>query len=176
MKKKGIVKGWAVGLMALFVFLQAGAAWGWFGFGGSTEKAADSMMPHFVLSSAVAGPDLDSEDLQGKVLLINFWATWCGPCVEEYPDLMRLHQAFADQGFTVLGISTDKSKRAVTKFAEKYGHVYPMLMADSAVVRDFGAGIGLPVSFLVDRQGKIIKRYYGPRTFEQFAEDIATVL
>lgn len=166
----------AVLMVALLVLcMQAGDAWSW--FGGSKKKTADGMMPHFVLSSALeGGPSIKSDDLQGQVLLVNFWATWCGPCVEEYPDLMRLHENFAEKDFSVVGISTDQSKSSVRKFVEKYGHVYPMLMTTSAVTRDFGAGIGLPVSFLVDRKGKIAKRYYGPRTYEQFAKDIEALL
>lgn len=162
-------------MLALLVFcMQAGDAWSW--FGSSKKKTADGMMPQFELSSVLKGPSVKSDDLQGQVLLINFWATWCGPCVEEYPDLMRLHESFIERGFSVIGISTDQLKSSVRKFIEKYGHVYPMLMATSAVTRDFGAGIGLPVSFLVDRKGKIVKRYYGPRTYEEFAKDIEELL
>ncbi|MEN8258073.1 MAG: TlpA disulfide reductase family protein [Thermodesulfobacteriota bacterium] len=175
MRKEVFAKSWSVWLIALVVvFMQAGEAWSW--FGSSKKKVDNGMMPQFVLSSAVAGPDLKSNDLQGKVLLINFWATWCGPCVEEYPDLMRLHETFVEKGFSVIGISTDQSKSSVRKFVEKNGHVYPMVMSSSAVTRDFGAGIGLPVSFLVDRKGKIVKRYYGPRTLEQFSEDVKGLL
>ncbi len=174
-RKTVFAKSWGVWLIAMFiVFGQAADAWSW--FGSTRKKAADGMMPHFVLSSALEGPALNSDELQGKVLLINFWATWCGPCVAEYPDLMRLHESFVGRGFSVIGISTDQSKSSVRKFVEKNGHVYPMLMTTSAVTRDFGAGIGLPVSFLVDRKGKIVKRYYGPRSFEQFAKDIEEIL
>ena len=176
-RKKAFVKSLSVWMIALFiVFLQTGVAWSWW-FGSSQEKAVvDGMMPHFVLSSAVDGTSLNSDELKGTVLLVNFWATWCGPCVEEYPDLMRLHETFAAKGFSVIGISTDQSTGAVRNFAEKTGHVYPMLITTSAVTRDFGAGIGLPVSFLVDRQGKIVKRYYGPRSLEQFSKDVEALL
>lgn len=176
MRKNNFTGKWAVLLVALvMVVLQAGPAWSW--FGGSKKKATeDGMMPSFTLSSAVDGAEVNSDSLLGTVLLVNFWATWCGPCVEEYPDLMRLQKAYGDQGFSVIGISTDQGRGVVVKFVEKYGHNYPMLMTTSAVTRSFGAGIGLPVSFLVDRRGKIAKRYYGPRSFEQFAADIAGLL
>lgn len=170
-RKKVFAKNVCAGMITLLVvFLQVGNAWSW--FGSSKKKAADGVMPQFVLSSALEAPVFNSDELKDTVVLINFWATWCGPCVEEYPDLMRLHETFADRGFSVIGISTDRSKSSVEKFVEKNGHVYPMLMTTSAVTRDFGAGIGLPVSFLVDRKGKIVKRYYGPRSFEQFAADV----
>jgi thiol-disulfide isomerase/thioredoxin len=169
-RKKVFVKNLGLWTMALLiVFLQAGDAWSW--FGSAKKKAADGVMPDFVLSSALGGPAFNSDDLQGTVMLINFWATWCGPCVEEYPDLMRLHETFVDRDF-----STDRSKSSVLKFVEKNGHVYPMLMTTKKVTRNFGAGIGLPVSFLVDREGRIVKRYYGPRSFEQFAKDVEVQL
>lgn len=146
---------------------------GWF---GSKKKTDPSVMPQFELTSLPAKDDFNSEQLLGKVVLINFWATWCGPCVAEYPDLMKLHTSFKEKGFTVVGLSMDQSSGSVKKFMEKAGAVYPMLMANSSISRDFNAGSGLPMSFLVDRQGKIVKKYYGPRAYEVFAKDIESVL
>lgn len=146
---------------------------GWF---GSKKKTDPQVMPTFELTEVKAKDDYDSAQLAGKVVLINFWATWCGPCVGEYPDLMKLHTAYKDQGFTLIGMSMDQSKGSVEKFMEKAGAVYPMLMANSSISKDFNAGSGLPMSFLVDRQGKIVKKYYGPRSFEVFAKDIESLL
>lgn len=176
MIKEVLTGRWGILMVALLVVLmQAGAAWSWFG-SGKQKAADDGMMTPFTLSSALDEPDFSSDTLKGNVLLVNFWATWCGPCVEEYPALMRLQKTFAPKGFSVIGISTDQYKSTVRKFVEKAGHSYPMLMTTSAVTKSFGAGIGLPVSFLVDRKGKIAKRYYGPRSFEQFAKDIGGLL
>jgi thiol-disulfide isomerase/thioredoxin len=146
---------------------------GWF---GGKKKDDPVLMPAFELTQIPDKNDFDSAQLAGKVVLINFWATWCGPCVAEYPDLMKLHTAYKAKGFTMIGISMDQSSGGVKKFMEKAGAVYPMLMADSSVSRDFNAGSGLPMSFLVDRQGKIIKKYYGPRSYEVFAKDIEGLL
>lgn len=154
------------------VFLgQAQAGW----FGGK-KKTDPALMPQFELTQLPDKNDFDSKQLTGKVVLVNFWATWCGPCVAEYPDLMKLHTAFKDKGFTLIGISMDQSSGSVKKFMEKAGAVYPMLMANSSVSRDFNAGSGLPMSFLVDRQGKVVKKYYGPRSYEVFAKDIEALL
>ena len=146
---------------------------GWF---GSKKKADPAMMPQFELMALPSKDDFNSEQLTGKVVLVNFWATWCGPCVAEYPDLMKLHTSLKDKGFTVLGISMDQSSGSVKKFIEKAGAVYPMLMANSSISNAFNAGSGLPMSFLVDRQGQIVKKYYGPRSYEAFAKDIESVL
>ncbi len=148
---------------------------GW--FGSNSKKTADPvMMPPFSLLELPAKEDFNSKQLQGKVVLINFWATWCGPCVAEYPDLMRLHTTFSSKGFLVVGFSMDKSRGNVKKFMEKAGAVYPMLMAGATISYKFNAGSGLPMSFLVDRQGKIVKKYYGPRSYEVFARDIEALL
>ena len=170
-KKMQLALGVTVVLL-LFVSGQAGA--GWF---GSSKKATDPMsMPVFELTELPAKDDFSSEQLQGKVVLVNFWATWCGPCVAEYPDLMKLHTTYRDKGFSVVGLSMDQSSGSVKKFMEKAGAVYPMLMGTSSVSRAFKAGSGLPMSFLIDRQGKIVKKYYGPRSFEVFAKDIESFL
>lgn len=171
MKSNSLLRSGITVLLLLSVF--SSQAFGWF---GSKKKTDPTMMPVFELTELSGDENFKSESLQGKVVLINFWATWCGPCVAEYPDLMKLHAAFKDRGFSVIGLSMDQSKGSVKTFMQKAGAVYPMLMATSAVSRDFHAGSGLPMSFLVNREGRIVKKYYGPRSFEEFAGDIELLL
>ncbi len=159
-------------LVVLFVAGQATAGW----FGGGKKATDSTIMPAFELTELPAKNDYNSEQLQGKVVLVNFWATWCGPCVAEYPDLMKLHTTYSAKGFSVIGISMDQSAGSVKTFMEKAGAVYPMLMGNSSISRAFKAGSGLPMSFLVDRKGNIVKKYYGPRSFEVFASDIESFL
>lgn len=165
----------ALGVMVLLVLALASPSFGgWF---GGTEKSDEpTTMPSFTLVELPAGEDFDSAQLQGKVVLVNFWATWCGPCVAEYPDLMQLHTAYSSKGFTVVGLSMDKSAGSVKRFMEKAGTVYPMLMGNGAISRAFGAGAGLPVSFLIDRQGRVVKKYLGGRSFSEFAGDVELLL
>ncbi|MDA3833213.1 MAG: TlpA disulfide reductase family protein, partial [Spirochaetales bacterium] len=155
-KKVHVLFGFVV-CLGLILANQASA--GWF---GSNEKSGDpTVMPAFELVELGAKDDFSSAQLQDKVVLINFWATWCGPCVAEYPDLMQLHTTYSSKGFSVVGLSMDQSAGSVKKFMEKAGAVYPMLMGNGAVSRAFKAGSGLPVSVLIDRQGNIVKKYYG---------------
>jgi len=111
--------------------------------------------PDFHLADA-AGQTVSVDRFDGQVLLLNFWATWCAPCVEEMPMLSRLHQDYAGRGFTVVGIALDEPQRA-REFAQELGVGYPVLfgLADAMVVgRRYGNGTGmLPYSVLVDANG-----------------------
>ena len=105
-------------------------------------------------------------DWHGKVVLVNFWATWCGPCREEIPLLVRLQAQYAASGFQVVGIATDEvSQKDVKDYLTKMVVNYPMLMGDDSVnrlVAGFGGNlIGLPYSLLLDRNGRVLKLYPG---------------
>lgn len=135
---------------------------------------APEQMPEFALPSALDDTVIDSNTQRGKVLLINFWATWCGPCRIEIPSLIQLHEQFKDRGFSVIGISMDNGNRKiVTHFAKKMEINYPIAMGSSKTARAFGGIIGIPVSFLVDQEGKIIKSYTGLVTHDLMEQDIS---
>ncbi len=111
--------------------------------------------PDFVLTT-LEGEPVTAESLRGKVVLLNFWATWCPPCRVEMPGFQDVHDEFSDDGFVVLGVSTDRTGRAaVTEFLRERGITYPVAMADGAVVNAYGGARVLPTSFLIDRQGRI---------------------
>lgn len=137
---------------------------------GAQAKSITTM-PEFSLPSALDGQTVSSEDLKGKVLLITFFATWCPPCREEVPTLKKLQSDYGPKGFSVIGMSVDENgPKAVVKMIEKDKINYPVLMAKGKTARDFGGVLGIPTSFLVDKQGEIVKRYSGyiPRaTFEK---------
>ena len=140
---------------------------------GQTEPVA---VPPLELTD-LDGHPVSLAALKGKVVIIDFWATWCPPCVGEMPDMNRLYKELKDKNFTVVGISMDTgSERPVKALADKMGIAYPILMGSNNIAKQFGEIIGIPVSFLVDRQGKVIKRYDGPRGYNVFLEDIEEVL
>ncbi|MBU0483722.1 MAG: TlpA family protein disulfide reductase [Proteobacteria bacterium] len=142
--------------------------------GGQTQ--AGKVMQKFVLSSAIGGPTINSDDFKGKVLLINFWATWCPPCRTEIPSLIKLQEEFGPDKFSVIGISEDTSERTVVNFVAKRKINYPVAMTTNKIKRDFGGITGIPANFLIDQQGMIVKRYWGLIAHEQLQHDVNTLL
>ena len=142
---------------------------------GYAEVGGD--MPAFSLSSAVDGKTVKSDDFKGKVLLVTFFATWCPPCRQEIPTLIQLQEEYSSKGFSVIGLSVDeKGPKVVVKLIEKTKINYPVLMADGKVAREFGGIAGIPTSFLIDKKGKIFKRYpgYVPKSLLEI--DIKSIL
>ncbi len=134
-------------------------------------------MPELTMKSAMDDSTVSLASYKGSVLLVNYWATWCPPCVAEMPDLNRLHNELSGKGFAVVGFSMDSgSSKSVKKLAETLGISYPVVMGGDKVSKEFGEIIGIPVTFLVDRQGTVVKRYDGPRDYEDFLHDIKEVM
>ena len=139
--------------------------------------AAGEAMPSFSLSSALDGKSVDSKDFKGKTLLITFFTTWCPPCRQEIPTLIQLQNDYAAKGFSVIGLSMDeKGASVVAKLIEKEGINYPVLMADAKTARDFGGIVGVPTSFLVNREGEVAKRYPGYVPHSLLEKDINSIL
>ncbi|RCK77616.1 MAG: Thioredoxin [Ignavibacteriae bacterium] len=127
-------------------------------------------MPYFELKD-LNGKVVKSSEYQGKVILINFWATWCPPCKREIPDFIDLYKKYQKEDFVILGIALDDIK-SVVDFKSAYKINYPILIGDQEVVRKYGNIRGIPTSFLIGKDGKIKQRYDGYRTREIFEKDI----
>ena len=123
-----------------------------------------------VAMEALDGRSMSTADWQGKVALVNFWATWCGPCREEIPHLIQLQERYPDH-LQVVGVSTDEGDPAdVAAFAERMGVNYPIVMATEDLYREFPGVFALPTSFIVDPGGSIVQTHVGlisPNIFEQ---------
>jgi peroxiredoxin len=118
----------------------------------------------------LAGDILDSTDYRGKVVLLNFWATWCGPCVREIPDLIRLGNDMADQGVAVLGISVDTTGPAqVGAFVQRYGMDYPVAIADHATRAMYGGISSIPTTFVIDANGVITQKIVGSAASDNYS-------
>ena len=122
-----------------------------------------SVAPDFVLWDLSSKP-VSLESRRGRVVLLNFWATWCGPCRVEMPAMQRLYEEFNRRGFEILAVSTDAQGAAVTRpFTESLGLTFPILHdSDFQVGLTYGART-LPMTFLVDREGIVRHRIFGAR-------------
>ena len=117
--------------------------------------------PAFTLKTA-DGKTVSLSDYKGKAVLLNFWATWCGPCKLEMPWLIDLQKKYDAQGFTVLGISEDDGPvKDVADFAAKMGVDYPVLIADDSVSKVYGGVDFLPTSYYIGRDGKVVAEVGG---------------
>ena len=112
------------------------------------------------------------QDLRGKVVLVNFWATWCPPCRKEMPDLDALYNRFKDRGFVVVAISDEEATK-VAPFIEERKIDYPILLDPGRKVNDLFQVEGIPKSFVYDRSGKMVAQSIDMRTRNQFLEMLA---
>jgi thiol-disulfide isomerase/thioredoxin len=135
---------------------------------GTANTPTDA--PTIVLKN-VDGQDVTMAQYKGKVVLVNFWATWCEPCQTEIPWMIEFQQKYAPRGFTILGISMDEDgKKAIDPFlakqrfdvnGQKEAMNYPILLGGDAIAEKFGGVIGLPTSMLYTRDGKKIRTIVG---------------
>jgi thiol-disulfide isomerase/thioredoxin len=118
------------------------------------------------------GKTVNLSDYRGKVVLVNFWATWCEPCRSEIPELIELQRTYGPRGFVVLGVAMDSEGRsAVEPFVkrpqfdvggQKVAMEYPVVLGNDDVAARFGGIIGLPTTVIISPQGRIVKKIFGP--------------
>jgi thiol-disulfide isomerase/thioredoxin len=123
------------------------------------------------------GNTVHLSDYSGKVVFINFWATWCPPCRAELPDLIAVHNELAGDNFVILGISLDQTGMAsVQRYVEQAGINFPILMGNEEVVTEYGNFRGIPTSFLLNSRHEQVKRYTGIVTRAQLTRDVQETL
>lgn len=143
----------------------------------SANAMADQESAAFFTSTDLAGKAFDLKDHKGKVLVLNFWATWCGPCRREIPDFIQLQDEYGASGLQVVGIALDEQGVSIVKpFADKFKINYPVVIdSRSEVAAMYGQMNAIPVTIVVDRKGKIRSRQVGMRSKAQI-ESIALPL
>jgi thiol-disulfide isomerase/thioredoxin len=172
--------------LALVVVAVVAAAMLYFGFHMARRQGQGTDAP-FILGKSTPAPDftlqsLDGKnvrlsDLRGKAVLLNFWATWCGPCKIETPWLVELQNQYGSQGLQVVGVAMDDSgKDEIAKFAKDMGMNYPVLIGKEDVGDAYGGVPALPESFFIGRDGKIVDKIIGLRGRSDIEDSIKKAL
>jgi|SRR5580700_2542221 cytochrome c biogenesis protein CcmG/thiol:disulfide interchange protein DsbE len=139
------------------------------------RTASGNLAPDFTLTD-LDGRKVTLSNYRGKVVLLDFWATWCGPCRTEIPHFVEMQNQYGPQGFQVIGISMDDDAKPVREFALQYKLNYPVAVGDDKLADRFGGVLGLPVNFIIDRQGRIHAKYLGATDVSVFDSDVKGLL
>ncbi len=135
-------------------------------------------LPQFEVPRLTGGT-LKSSDLRGKVTVVDFWATWCNPCIAEIPNYNKLKEKFAGKDVEILGMTVESgSLEDIKPKVEEFKIQYSVVVGTDEIAQDFGGIIGWPTTFLVSKDGKIVKRIIGspPGKIEQMEKDIEMLL
>ena len=135
---------------------------------------AGQSAPDFSLTN-IDGQKMSLSDFKGKAIILNFFASWCPPCRGEIPDFVELQKAYADKGFTFVGVSLVDAKES-KDFATKMNINYPVLVDDGKVSVIYGPVRSIPTTFVIDKDMKIVKMYIGARSRSDFEKDIKELL
>ena len=133
------------------------------------------MAPDFA-GTDLKGDVINLHNYRGKLVLLNFWATWCGPCLKEIPSFINWQRTYGPSGLQIVGISMDDEVAPVKRECKKYRVNYPVLMGDPHLAERFGGVLGLPLSYLIDSAGRVVARYQGDLNLEQLELQVKSLL
>lgn len=160
MKKNKIIASTAAIIFVIFGIFMIG-----------TTSVSAQEAPDFTLTD-IEGKQITLSDYKGKVILLDFWATWCGPCKMEIPSFIQLQNDYKDD-IVVLGVSLDQGgPSAVVPFAEKMNINYPIVYGNGTVVQAYGGVRGIPTTFVIDQDFNIHRKYVGYQDHQVFENDI----
>jgi peroxiredoxin len=176
MKKYGIAVFLCVSAVAVYLLAGSRGA-------APSESAAESNSPDpNEKAPALSGPTFDGKtaaltDYAGKIVLVDFWATWCDPCKEEIPDLVKMREKLKGKGFEILSVSMDENgAKAVKKFVAKQPITYPIVLNGGERAPDGWTVPGLPTAYLIGRHGEVLKRWFGEKEMPELESDVNAAL
>jgi len=154
------------GTVALVLLLLAGLVWVVFGSERPAAPVGEGHpAPDFTLP-ALDGAEVDLHSLRGRVVLLNFWATWCKPCEDEMPAMQRLYDQLTGPGFELLAISVDEGEDEVRAFRDRLKLTFPILLDPGKRAATAYQTFRFPESWLIDADGTVAARYIGPRSWD----------
>ncbi|MDH5405631.1 MAG: TlpA family protein disulfide reductase [Candidatus Aminicenantes bacterium] len=162
-------------LIPIILLLLGVALFSLSGFGKIKGQSSSSPAPDFALPD-LEGKTVKLSDFKGNVIILDFWATWCPPCVQEIPHFIELYEQYKENGFQMIGIAIQSgSATNVKQFVEKHGINYPILMGNKEITREYGGINAIPTTFVIDRQGRIVEKYIGYRAKEIFEKQLKSL-
>jgi peroxiredoxin len=172
-RKIGATVGLAVGILVL---VAAGVAmWGSGQSGSSGRPIAGQAAPDFTLD-LLDGSTITLSELRGRVVVVNFWATWCPPCEDELPDLQTIWEDYQAEGIVLIGVAFDEGEPAVQEMAARLGVTFPLgLEAEDSISAAYGV-TGMPETFVVDQEGRVVYVHVGPVTAEELRPELDNLL
>ena len=148
-------------------------------FAGGAALAAESLLhknaPEFVLMD-LNGKRVNLHAYRGRVVLLNFWATWCAPCQLEMPRFVAWQKEYGSRGLRVIGISMDDDPELARKFYKKLRLNYPVMMGNEKIGELYGGVLGLPVTFLIDSHGEVRAQFQGETDLKVMEEQLKMLL
>jgi cytochrome c biogenesis protein CcmG/thiol:disulfide interchange protein DsbE len=150
------------------------------------DDSARSLSSGVTMDARPVAPDFALPDLKnntvklsaydGQVRIVDFWATWCPPCRKEIPHFQALHEKYGDQGLKVIGVALGEEASVVQPFVDRMKMTYTSLLGDTQVAQQFGGIEAIPTTFVIDKKGRVYKKYIGYRDYETFERDVLALM
>jgi peroxiredoxin len=140
-----------------------------------TKSSAQRIAPDFTLPQ-LSGQPLTLSGYRGKVILLDFWATWCEPCRVETPFFVDLQGKYGSRGLQIIGVSMDDTADPVQGFYQQFKMNYPVVMGNAQIGEEYGGVLGLPIAFLIDRDGRIRSKHMGATDASVFEREVTALL